>query len=175
MTTYSPRNDTRNDPRKNRLSRVRDAAFLCVALASASGCVERRIFITSEPPGALVTLNDVEVGRTPLEVDFVWHGEYDVLLTLEGYEPLRTTARADAPIYEWPGIDLLAAAVPVTFRNHVRWAFELRPEDRDREALLERARDLRETLNADNGPTPSAPSPDADEGPGASATPDGAD
>jgi hypothetical protein len=30
-----------------------------------AGCVERRLTITSEPSGALVTVNSKEVGRTP--------------------------------------------------------------------------------------------------------------
>ncbi|TVQ64390.1 MAG: PEGA domain-containing protein [Phycisphaerales bacterium] len=136
--------------------RLAAACALLTLPVLAAGCVERRIFITSEPAGALVQLNDVEVGRTPLEIDFEWHGVYDVLLTLEGHEPLRTTARADAPIYEWPGFDLVAAALPMTFRNHIHWRFELEPLDRDQDALLERARALRETLHEAHEP----PSPD---------------
>ncbi|MFB3120043.1 MAG: PEGA domain-containing protein [Stenotrophomonas maltophilia] len=40
--------------------------------------------ITSEPPGALVWLNDREIGRTPVDVDFEFYGRYDVRLHLPG-------------------------------------------------------------------------------------------
>lgn len=45
---------------------------------SLSGCVERKITVISNPEGALLTLNDVEVGRTPVTVPFTWYGDYDV-------------------------------------------------------------------------------------------------
>lgn len=113
-----------------------------------TGCIDRRISITSEPPGALVYLNDIEVGRTPLQTRFLWYGEYEVRLLLEGYEPLTTSARAETPLHEIPPLDLPAAALPITTRIH--WHFELEPALPDtpetRQDLLQRARDLRKDL-----------------------------
>lgn len=129
---------------------MRRSAMVAAALlapALLGGCLERRLTITSEPPGALVWLNDVEVGRTPVDVDFEWYGTYDVRLALEGHEPLTTSAKADAPVHEWPGIDLFAAVLPVEFRNDVRWHFELEPALTDRDALLDRARETRGMLS----------------------------
>ncbi|MCC5829414.1 MAG: PEGA domain-containing protein [Phycisphaeraceae bacterium] len=65
---------------------------LCLALLGSlltvagglGGCVRRTITITSEPSGALVHLNDQEVGRTPLTIGFTHYGVYDVRLTHEG-------------------------------------------------------------------------------------------
>jgi hypothetical protein len=48
-----------------------------------AGCVERTITINSEPQGALVYLNDEEVGRTPVSVPFLYYGTYDVRLEHE--------------------------------------------------------------------------------------------
>jgi hypothetical protein len=98
-----------------------------LALAALSGCVERTIRVTSEPPGAIVWLNNVEVGRTPVETDFTFYGEYDVRLNREGFEPIVTTRDANAPIHEWPGLDLVAAALPFTFSNTVKWHFDMAP------------------------------------------------
>ena len=56
-----------------------------------TGCVRRTISIVSNPPGALVWLNDREVGRTPIEVEFLYYGTYDVRIVKDGYEPLITT------------------------------------------------------------------------------------
>jgi hypothetical protein len=68
-----------------RMSLIRRFALLAAALGSASllGCVERTISITSEPRGALVYLNDEEVGRTPVSVPFTYYGVYDVRLERE--------------------------------------------------------------------------------------------
>lgn len=81
-----------------------------VGVGGLAGCMSRQIVITSDPPGATVTLNDVEVGRTPVEADFEFYGVYDVKLEKSGYEPLRTTADVSAPLYEVPPLDLPANA-----------------------------------------------------------------
>ena len=116
-------------------------------LLAAAGCVERRIHITSEPDGALVTLNDVEVGATPCEVDFTYFGVYDVRLRKPGFEPLATKAEAKAPFHEWPVVDLAAMAVPMKKRTRIDWHFVLEPAKDDRAGLLDRAAEMRGTLD----------------------------
>jgi hypothetical protein len=125
-------------------------AFIGCSLA---GCVERRMVITSEPQGALVTLNDVEVGETPCEVDFTYFGVYDVRLKKEGFEPLATKAEAKAPFHEWPVVDLVALAVPVKKSTKIEWHFVLEAATEDRGALIERAGDLRGQM-ADSAASP---------------------
>ena len=114
-----------------------------------AGCVDRRIFITSEPEGARVYLNDQDVGLTPLEVNFTWFGTYDVRLRKAGYEPLVTTAEAKAPLHEIPPFDFVAMAVPGTKRTHIDWHFELTPATTDTSGLLERAGELRAEVEAE--------------------------
>ncbi len=116
--------------------------------ALLGGCRSKQVVITSNPPGATVMLNDVEVGRTPTTAGFTHYGVYDVLLTLEGYEPLRTEARASAPVYDWPPLDLVTAPIPG--ETTIRWHFTLQPAlettltpDELEAQLLGRARDLR--------------------------------
>lgn len=120
-------------------------AILALAAVCCAGCVERRIRITSEPPGALVRLNDREVGRTPLEVDFTYYGVYDVRLSKEGWRPLATSAEAKAPWWETPGIDLVAEAWPGRNVSLIEWFFTLEPAEDDPDALIERARGLRDS------------------------------
>ena len=137
-------------------------AITAVVLATlaASGCVERQIRVTSDPPGALVWLNDREVGRTPVETRFTFHGDYDVRVELDGYEPIQTELRAKAPVYEWPGIDLVATVLPVQFDNTIAWHFDLEPSlerslpaDAFEAELLARARELRaQTVGETDGP-----------------------
>ncbi len=121
-------------------------AFAAGALGALTGCLERRLYITSDPPGAIVRLNDVDVGRTPVEVDFEWYGTYDVRLSKDGYEPLATSQKADAPVHEWPGIDLVAMALPVRFKNDVRWHFTLEPSPDDAQGAIDRGREVRAML-----------------------------
>ncbi len=115
-----------------------------VALLGSSGCVRRTLTITTEPSGALLWLNDREVGRTPVEVDFDHYGTYDVRLERDGYEPMMTSGRADAPWWDTVGLDLLAEAVPGTLTSRVRWHYVMQPVDENRQRLIDRARRLRE-------------------------------
>jgi hypothetical protein len=103
-----------------------------------------------------VTVNDVQIGRTPCEFDFTFHGVYDVVFEKTGYEPLRKAMRADAPVYEYPPADLLALAWPGSVHAEHRWHVTLVPSkeslissDEQRAgfeaALLERARGARES------------------------------
>jgi len=141
---------------RNRLFRLLPLV-LTVPLA---GCVQRTLHIESDPSGALVHLNDVEVGRTPVDVDFTFYGVYDVLLEKEGYEPLRTSARAQAPWYDAPLLDLVGAVVPPGRKEvDIRWSFQLEPVDPDPEAVVARARELRERVGGEPLPDGQAPPP----------------
>lgn len=127
---------------------------LCLA---ASGCVDRTIRITSDPTGAIVWLNEREVGRTPVEVGFVHYGDYAVRLEREGCEPLVTHARATPPVWDLPGPDLVAELLPMRVRSRIDWNFVLQPEQREREPLIERARALRQDVESQET-GPAAPS-----------------
>lgn len=127
---------------------TRRAWLLAASLGAVGGCADRRLQITSDPSGARVFLNDTEVGTTPCEVNFTYFGTYDVRLRRDGCEPLVTKAKTVAPVYEWPGIDLAAAAVPGVKRTSVRWHFDLQPAVRDDAALLARAAELRDRQRA---------------------------
>ncbi len=118
--------------------------------------------ITSEPSGALVRVAGREVGRTPVEMGYTFHGWYDVELEHEGYEPLVTQALAKTPWWEYPGPDLVAEAWPGTLENSQHWHFELEPEvarnPADVEAdLLGRAGAMRNELQSMPAPAASAP------------------
>lgn len=123
--------------------------LLALLATLAGGCLSRKVSITSEPRGATVWMNDVEIGRTPVEAEFAYYGTYDLLLQLEGHEPLRTRASARAPIYEYPPFDLAANAVPGA-ESVVRWHFTLTPslestlsKEQLERGMIERARALR--------------------------------
>lgn len=91
------------------------------------GCADRRILVTSEPSGATVFINDVEVGRTPVSAGFTYYGVYDVRLRRDGFEPISTSAKADAPLYEYAGADLITEAIPGGVLTEVKWHFTMTP------------------------------------------------
>lgn len=117
-------------------------AGLCL---TAGGCLEREMTITSQPPGALVYVSDVEVGRTPVTLPFTWYGDYDIILRLDGYETLQTHAYFHPPMQETPPLDLLAEIAPWTFTDRRYLHFDLHeavlPDD---DTLIHRAEQLRE-------------------------------
>ena len=136
---------------------MRKAALLLASSAlaltmtmSMTGCVERRIRVTSSPAGARVWINDQQVGTTPVETRFTFYGGYDVRVELPGYESINELRQAKAPLYEYPGPDLVATALPFDFKPMVEWHFDLEqveeatdPEGA-RENLLDRAAKLRQ-------------------------------
>lgn len=129
--------------------------LLVPLLLPLAGCIERRIEITSEPSGALVWVNDQQVGRTPTQAAFKYHGVYDVRLQLDGFEPLVTEAEASPPIYEHAPLDLFAEMAPAQIENVQRWHFVLEPALETRQSreeleagLLERAGEMRRELEA---------------------------
>ena len=120
--------------------------YLLVALLLViTGCVGRTITVRSQPPGALVTVNEVEKGRTPVTFDFTWYGDYRVLLESPEYETLETHRKTPAPIYQWPVLDFVSEVLlPFTFHDHHDWHFTLEPRPTvNPDALIDRAKDYR--------------------------------
>jgi PEGA domain len=150
-------------PAMNNTNRMRMGALAAAGVvwaAVSGGCVERKITIGSDPEGAVVSLNDEEIGRTPVTVPFVWYGDYDVVLRLEKNvgtpeKPvikryyLHTHKQTKTPAFEIIPIDLFAELLPVTFKDEQIWAFPIpevqEPKDGD---LIQRARDIKGTLDA---------------------------
>ena len=131
---------------QKQVHRAVKAIVLLTAGWSLTGCVERTITITSDPQGALVHLNDEEIGRTPVTVPFTFYGTYDVRLEHDDCLPLWTKKKAEAPWWEFPGPDLVAEAVPEG-KSQLRWHFtmQLRPPPNE-ESLIERAKQMKASM-----------------------------
>jgi hypothetical protein len=130
------------------------ATWFCVIVAGllCVGCarVQRTVSIDSDPPGAVLLMNDQEVGRTPVTRDFVWYGWYDVILRKEGYKTLKTRAKIIAPAWQWPPFDLLADFSPARLKDKHQLSFKLEPEDEPptTEDMLGRAEQMRVQLQS---------------------------
>jgi hypothetical protein len=119
---------------------------LILTTLCASGCVRRSITISTDPAGALVWVNDREIGRTPVTVDFSYYGTYDVRIERDGYEPMMTYGRAKAPWWDTIPLDLAAEVLPGERHSDLRWHFTMQPMEYDPQALHDRARSLRDAI-----------------------------
>src|SRR5258706_8062941 len=130
---------------------LRTASILLALSLLPMGCVEQTLSVDSNPAGALVFLNDQEVGRTPLTRDFKWYGDYDIQLRQEGYETLQTHHMLAAPAWNWVPLDLFAYLIPVTFKDHKSLSYTLKPLDTTKDQpqeLVQRAEDLKGQLES---------------------------
>jgi hypothetical protein len=111
------------------------------------GCVERNLTINTEPQGALVVLNDEEIGASPVTVSFEWYGDYDVRISKEGFETLKTHRNLKAPWYDNFPFDFFAWLNPERIVDEYEWTFELSPKKEiSREELIGAAEELKKQL-----------------------------
>jgi hypothetical protein len=156
----------------------RVALAAALALAGA-GCIERKMVLRTEPPGAVAYVDDERIGVTPCETTFTHYGTRHVVLEYRRQEFLkanggtappryeggfrRVTADAplDVPWYQYPVLDLVTEVVlPVNITDRQEFVYTLEPaeamtEDRERlqarrAALLERALAVRELMRQRN-------------------------
>jgi len=117
---------------------------LCVAIVIFAGCVERRLTINTQPQGALVVLNDEEIGASPVTVPFNWYGDYNVRISKEGFQTLKTHRELKAPWYDAFPFDFFAMLNPQRTVDSYEWTFDLAPlQQPSREELIQKADTLK--------------------------------
>ncbi len=112
------------------------------------GCVERKLTINTEPQGAIVILNDEEIGTSPVTVSFEWYGDYNVRVSKEGFETLKTRRKLKRPWYDYFPFDFFAQLI-ISKRivDSYEWTFELAPKQEiPREELIRDALELKKQL-----------------------------
>ncbi len=129
------------------------AVLVFVLLAIACGCVERKLTVTSTPPGAKVYLDDEPKGETPVTFRFNFHGHRTFTLKKDGYcikEEVRTVR---PPIWELPILDMIAEFTPIPLTDHKKFHFELEPVRQVSTAdLLDRARAMKARMEGKAAP-----------------------
>jgi hypothetical protein len=113
-----------------------------------SGCVERQLSINTQPQGALVILNDEQIGTSPVTVGFQWYGDYNVTIRKQGYETLKTHRMLKGPWYDYFPFDFFAQILsPRRIVDTYEWTFELEEKKQiSREQLIQNARELKKQL-----------------------------
>jgi hypothetical protein len=102
-------------------------SLLLLLMLSTSGCVEQLLTVDSDPSGAVVTLNDQEIGRTPLTTNFKWYGFYEAEVRKDGYQTVKTTSPVIAPWWQFVPFDLCAQVIPVRYTDHHYLHYTLHP------------------------------------------------
>ncbi len=113
------------------------------------GCVERRLTINTEPEGALVFLNDEEIGVSPVTASFNWYGDYSVRISKQGHKTLNTHRELKPPLHDHFPFDFFTLLNPKRTVDSYEWRFKLAPRAQSsRKELIEAAQELKR--NSDN-------------------------
>lgn len=150
-----PTDEARSLPRRLALA-------VCLALAAA-GCVQRRMMIRTNPPGALVYVDDYEIGTTPIATNFTYYGTRKIRLVKDGYETMTIMQDVPPPWYQIPPLDFFSEnLVPGEIRDYHTFTYQLRPQAVvPTEQLLGRAESFRgeaQSVSA-SATTPHGPAP----------------
>lgn len=117
-------------PRAGRLARPSvGLVWLACGLVLSGGCVQRRLTIRSSPPGALVYIDDYEIGTTPCSTDYIYYGTRKFRLVADGYETLTVEQRVPPPWYQYFPLDFVSENVwPGEIRDERTLNFQLTPQ-----------------------------------------------
>ncbi|QDU54722.1 PEGA domain-containing protein [Aeoliella mucimassa] len=127
-------------------NRYQAIAIGMLVLLSATGCVRRRLTVRSNPPGALVYVDNQQVGTTPCSVDFTYYGTRELRLVKSGYETLTVNQPIPTPWYQYPPLDFFSDNFAMTKirDNRTTAVFELQPQTMlPVEEIIRRGEELR--------------------------------
>ena len=93
--------------------------WVTVVLLVSIGCVQRRMTVRSNPPGALVYVDDYQIGTTPVSTDFVYYGTRKIRLIKDGYDTLTVQQPFPVPWYEIFPLDFVTE---ISYRSTHRLA-----------------------------------------------------
>jgi len=142
-------------------------ALVAVAYVSANGCVRRRMTINSNPAGAVVYVDDRDIGKTPVSTPFTYYGTREIQLVKDGYETLTVQQRFPPQWYQIPPLDFFSENLwPWELRDERIVNLEMAPQENvSTDEILRRGENLRQTstagfiapLPATNAPTMNQP------------------
>jgi hypothetical protein len=123
-------------------------AAVTLVLGGVAGCVERTLFIRSDPPGGRVFLDGEPQGLTPARIAFTHYGTREIVVRAPGRKPARIIVDVTAPWWQLTPIDFVTELlIPWTIEDEraidarLDPAAEVAPGEAD--ALLKRAEERR--------------------------------
>ena len=104
---------------RRQIRAITTAVLGLAGLLALAGCVQRRMTVRSNPPGALVYVDDYQIGTTPVSTDFIYYGTRKIRLVKDGYETLTVRQHFPLPWYQ---------VFPLDFVTENIWPWEIRDE-----------------------------------------------
>jgi len=87
------------------------------------------MLLRSNPPGAMVYVDNQPIGTTPCSTDFIYYGTREIRLVKPGYETLTVDQPIPAPWYEIPPLDFVSEnMVPREIQDYRTLAYNLTPQ-----------------------------------------------
>lgn len=103
--------------------------LVLLLVSTACGCVRRRMTIRSNPPGAVVFVDERRIGVTPVSTNFTYYGTRQVQLVKDGYETVTEKHKFTTPWYQFPVVDFFAENLwPDEVRDERVLDFNLPPQ-----------------------------------------------
>ncbi len=129
--------------------------FTTLTLLLLTGCVERRMYITSRPAGAEVYIDGEYAGQTPLRLPFSHYGTHDVTFRETQHVSVIKKWTLSPPFYQWFPIDLFTEwLLPVTLVDQQRLDVEMEQTPPITTDVLNDLKERAETLRRDGRKTP---------------------
>lgn len=135
-----------------------------VVAAGASGCVERRLIVRTDPPGARVEVDGVDRGESPATIPFVHYGTRRVVLRLDDHRTRAALVETNPPIWQIFPLDFVTdVLLPLPLVDeHAPDPFRLDPlpvegapsEEEDRALVARGAAELREAARENSEDAP---------------------
>src|SRR6187431_1080097 len=108
--------------------------LFAVALVStlalpAHAIVRRRLNVNSNPQGALVYVDNQQIGTTPCSVDFTYYGTREIRLIKPGFETLTVKQPIPTPWYQYPGLDFISEnLIAMKIRDNRTVTYNMAPQ-----------------------------------------------
>jgi len=118
--------------------------------------------VRSNPPGAMVYVDNQPIGSTPCATDFTYYGTREIRLVKAGYETLTVNQPLPAPWYQIPPLDFVSEnVVPSKIQDYRTASYNLVPQVIvPTEQLIARGEQLRQsTLQGATMPAGSVTTP----------------
>jgi hypothetical protein len=84
------------------------AVSLALGMPLCTGCVNRRMTIRTNPPGALVEIDGERKGLSPVSTDFTYYGTHEITMSAPGYETLTVQQKVQTPWYQQVPVDFFS-------------------------------------------------------------------
>jgi len=105
--------------------RIGLVAMMLVATL-CSGCLRRRFTVRTNPPGAVLYVDNQEIGITPVSTSYTYYGTREIRLEKDGFEPVVKLHDFRPPWYQIPPLDFVSEnIVPWEIRDQRELSFEM--------------------------------------------------